>query len=50
MGDLLVVLHFAGQFVGGHVVTVRFDDDDLLVKYFGQLQLLKDVGNGGLHQ
>jgi len=45
-----VVLHFAGWFAGSHVATVRFVGDDLLAKYFRQMQLLEGVGNGGLHQ
>jgi len=35
MGDLLVVLHSAGQFPGGHVVAVRFAGDDLLPNILG---------------
>jgi len=50
MGHLPVILHFAGWFVGGHVAAVQFAGDDLLAKYFGQLQLLEGVGNRGVHK
>jgi len=48
--DHLLVLHSVVQFVGRHVVAVRFVGDHLAAKYFGQLQPLEGIGNGGLHQ